>query len=82
MHISIIIIPIIALILGGIYMGKKANKKGYLEGLKLGILFSIIILIINLILAEGINIKDIIFYLILTISSIFGSMIGINLKKS
>ncbi len=82
MHISIIIVPIIALILGGLYIGKKATKKGYLEGLKLGLLFSILLLIINLILGEGINLKDIIFYLILIISCIFGSMIGINLKKS
>ena len=82
MHISIIIIPIIALILGGIYMGRKATKKGYLEGLKLGFIFSVIILIINIILGETINIKDAIFYLILIISCIFGSMIGINLKKS
>ena len=82
MHISIIIVPIISLILGGLYIGKKATKKGYLEGLKLGLLFSILLLIINLILGEGINLKDIIFYLILIISCIFGSMIGINLKKS
>ena len=81
-HISITIIPIISLILGGLYMGKKANKKGYLEGLKLGFLFSIIVLIINIILGETINFKDIIFYLILIMSTIFGSMIGINLKKN
>lgn len=82
MHISIIIIPIVAFILGGLYLGKKASKNGYLEGLKLGAIISLLFLIINLIFGETINLKDILFYTILIISSIFGSMIGINLKKS
>ncbi len=82
MRISIIIIPIIALILGGLYMGKKASQKGYLEGLKLGLIFSIMILIINLILGQQLHFKNSIFSLILISSAIFGSMIGINLKKS
>ena len=82
MHISLIIIPITALILGGLYLGKNASKKGYLEGLKLGLILSAIVLIINLFLGENIHLKNLVFYLILIISCIFGSMIGINLKKS
>ncbi|MBQ9011272.1 MAG: TIGR04086 family membrane protein [Bacilli bacterium] len=75
-----IIIPLFSLALGGYLMGKKANKKGYLEGLKLGFVFVFTILIINLIFF-GINLKDIIFYILLIISSVFGSMFGINNKK-
>ncbi len=80
-NILIIMIPILSLILGGFYIGKKAIKRGYLEGLKLGIIFILIIVIINLILQENFNLKDIIFYLILLSSSIFGSMVGINSQK-
>lgn len=80
-NVLIIITPILALIFGGLYMGKKALKRGYLEGLKLGLLFILILIIINLILKESINLKDIIFYLVLLTSSIFGSMVGINMQK-
>ena len=75
-----IIIPLFSVALGGYIMGKKAEKNGYLEGLKIGLIIVILLLIPNLIFFS-INIKDFIFYLILIISSIFGSMFGINMKK-
>lgn len=81
LKIASMIIPIISLIFGGFYLGRKATKNGYLEGIKLGLIVCLIILIVNLIINE-INLKDLIFYLILTASSIFGSMAGINTKKS
>lgn len=82
MNIITLIIPIISLILGGLYIGKKAKKRGFLEGIKLGLLFCLLLLIFNLITNNIINIKDFLFYLIIISSSIFGSMIGINTKKS
>lgn len=75
-----VIIPLFSLALGGYIMGKKASKKGYLEGLKIGLIVASLLLISNLILFE-INIKDIIFYILLIISSVFGSMFGINMQK-
>ena len=33
-----IIIPIIAMLIGGFYIGKRSNKKGFVEGLKLGLI--------------------------------------------
>ena len=69
--------------LRGIYIGNRTNKKGYLEGLKVGIISIIIFLIISyLAFDKVINIKNIIFYFILLISSVLGSMIGINKKKN
>lgn len=77
-----ILIPIIALFTGGIIIGKKSNKNGWLEGLKLSLIFLIILLIFNyLALNTGFEFKNLIYYLILTISTCFGSMIGINRKK-
>jgi len=76
-----VIIPIFSLALGGFILGKDANKRGYLEGLKLGLIITILILIGNLIFHQNINIKDFVFYLSLIISSMFGSMFGINSKK-
>ena len=78
-----IIIPIISLFIGGFYIGKNTHEKGWLEGLKLSLLFIILLIIFNLIVYKnGLNIKNIIYYLIMSISSIFGSMIGISIKKS
>lgn len=77
-----IIIPIISMFIGGFYIGKRSLKKGFLEGLKLGSIFSIILIIFNyLALDNSFKFKYLLFYIILIISSILGSMIGINKKK-
>ena len=77
-----IIIPIISMLIGGFYIGKKSSKKGFLEGLKLGLIFSSILIIFNyLALDNSFKFKYLLFYIILIISSILGSMIGINRKK-
>lgn len=77
-----IIIPVISFLIGGFYIGKKSLKKGFLEGLKLGLIFSIILVIFNyLALGNSFKLKYLLFYLILNIASILGSMIGINRKK-
>lgn len=77
-----IIIPIISMLIGGFYIGKKSLKKGFLEGLKLGGIFSFILIIFNyLAFDNSFKFKYVLFYIILIISSILGSMIGINKKK-
>ena len=77
-----IIIPILSFFIGGISLGKKSNQKGWLEGIKLGLILIIMILIFNyLALDWNFNLKNILYYLILMIGSIFGSMIGISRKK-
>jgi len=77
-----ILIPIISLFVGGFYMGKKSNSKGYLEGLKFGLFFSVFLLIFNfLALSNSFKLKYLLFYLIIVVSSILGSMVGINISK-
>lgn len=76
-----ILIFVIAVFIGGIVIGKKSNKKGWLEGLKLSGIFLIILIIFNYLgLGHSFEIKDLIFYLILIGSSTFGGMVGINKK--
>lgn len=78
-----ILIIVIALFVGGYLIGKKSDKKGWLEGLKLGIITTIIILLFNLLgLNNKFEFKNIMYYGILIISAIFGSMIGINKVKN
>ena len=77
-----IIIPVISMLIGGFYIGKRSSKKGFLEGLKLGAIFSIVLIIFNyLAFDNSFKFKYMLFYIILITSSILGSMIGINRKK-
>lgn len=71
-----IIIPIISLIIGGFYIGKRSNKQIVIEGLKLGSIFSLVLILFNLIFSNPFKVKYILFYLILIGASIMGSIIG------
>lgn len=72
---------ILCLFINSFLLGKKASNKGYLEGLKLGFSVSLTYLILSiLVFSFHINFKNILFYILLIIISMFGSMIGINKK--
>lgn len=81
LSISKIIIPLLSLGLSGYIIGKNTNKNGWLEGLKIGLIITLLIMIYNLIF-DTLTQKDVIFYLILIVSSIFGSILGINKKEA
>lgn len=74
-----LIIPIISLFISSFLVGKKTTKLGYLSGIKLGIIV-IILFIILVLLLDKFNLKSLIYYLILLLTSTLGSMLG-NIKK-
>jgi len=77
-----ILIIVITYFIGGLLIGKKSIKKGWLEGLKFGLIVSIILILFNILgLSQEFNLKLIFYYLILISSTILGSMIGINKKN-
>ena len=71
------IFPLIATVTSAFILGKKSKQKGYLEGLKLGAIITVIFFIITIII-DKLNIKSIIYYLIIIFTSILSSMVGIN----
>ena len=74
-----IIIPILSLFIGGFVIAKNSKEKGWLEGMKLGMIFLILLMLFNYLgLSKSFEIKDFIYYLILFIASTFGGMVGIN----
>lgn len=78
-----ITIPIISMLLGGLYIGKHSKENGWLEGLKIGAIFLVFLLLLSYLgFQVGIHIRTWIYSIILLISSILGSMIGINRKKA
>ena len=77
------ITPFISFFIGGLLLGKTSINKGWLEGIKFGLVIIVLSFIFNyLAFDQGFNISNIILYTITIISSIIGSMIGINLKNS
>lgn len=76
------LIPIIAVIVGGILIGKRSLTKGWLSGIKLGGIFIVILILFDLLgLGHSFKLTDFIYYLILIGSTTFGGMVGINLSK-
>ena len=73
---------ILTLFFIGFAYGKKAEKKGYIEGLKIGGCLIFLMVIINLIFYQtGFSFERILYYSVLILSSTLGSMIGINKKN-
>ena len=71
---------LIIISISSLFLGKKKDKKGYLEGLKFGLLIATTLFMLRIIFKKNIILKKIIFYILIIISSIFGSIIGINKK--
>lgn len=77
------LIPIISVLSSSIYLGIHSTKKGWLEGLKLGIIICLLIFLFNILgLNKNIKISQLLFYGILIFTSIVGSIIGISRKKT
>jgi len=76
-----LLIPIISILLSTIILGKNTKSKAYLEGLKFTSIYITISIIISIITKNPFTLKLILSYLLLLLSGIIGSMIGINLNK-
>ena len=73
-------IPNISIFIGSYRLGKLSNEKGYIEGIKYGLIWVILFVIICLI-CKVFDWTSIIYYFILLFISILGSILGINKKK-
>lgn len=71
---------ILSMLVGGFYIGMKSSKKGYLEGIKIGLTLILLFFLFTLI-SKKFELKVLVYYLIILISSIVGAMIGIQKKK-
>ncbi len=71
---------LLALFINAFLLGKKAKSKGYLEGIKLS-LSIIAIFLLTALFTSNFSIKLLLYYLIIAITTIFGSMVGISKNK-
>lgn len=82
LKVVLIITIILSLFVGGYLTGRKANKRGYLEGIKFGSIMIAIILLLNLLIFKNeFALINILYYFSLLFSSTLGGMIGITRKS-
>ena len=82
MSVFQIMTMIVSMFVGGFYIGKNSSSKGYLQGLKIGgIAFAILFLLNFWFFGNGFSLEKLLFYLIVMVSSVIGSVVGINKNK-
>ena len=65
----------------GFNIGKRSEKRGYLSGFIIGIINIVLVLLLALIFRSVPELKSLIYFCILLLSSTLGGMFGINFKK-
>ncbi len=76
-----IIILLLNIFISTYILGKETSKRGYLEGIKFSFIIIILFILLTLLSSEPLKLRSIIYYLIIMITSIFGSMFGINRRN-
>lgn len=78
-----LLIPFLSLLIAGILLGRKSKSKGWLEGLKLSLGFIILFTLIQLFFLEDpFRLTNVLYDAILMMITIFGSMLGINMRAN
>ena len=77
-----LIIPIISIFISSFILGKNTQKKGFIEGLKLSLIFLGLIFVISLMVKLKLEITTFIYYILIILSSMLGASIGINIKPN
>lgn len=77
-----ILIPIISIFISTIILGKNTKEKAYIEGIKFTSIYLIISILTSILSKNNFSFKLILSYLLVLLSGIIGSMIGININKS
>ena len=75
-----LIILLVTIFINSFLLGKTSKSKGYLEGIKYGVLLIVLLLVFTLIMYK-LQSKLLLFYPLILITSTLGSMIG-NVKKN
>ena len=77
----ILIFNLISFMILGFIVSKKSKSKGLIIGLKTSSIIILILFILTLLFKCGFNVNNIIYYLLIMLSVIFGSILSKNVKK-
>lgn len=76
-----LLVPIFSILMGAVIVGKNSKEKGFLEGIKMGIIYLGIMTILSLLIFKSnFELKVLLYDAILLLTAMLGSMIGINFK--
>lgn len=75
-NIFILIAMSIVMFISGYLLSKEMQKRKYIHGLLLGLITSILYLLLSLIFHNELTFNTFIYYLVITLSSMLGSMIS------
>ena len=75
-----LLIPLISIMIGSYMIGKQSDKKGYIEGIKYGLIWILIFVIANLFM-KSMSISGGVYFLALIIFSSLAGILGINKKE-
>ena len=79
-HVLKLITILFNILISGLILGKKATKKGYLEGIKLGAFIIVLFSLSTILIEQKLQLKLLLYDLIILTTAILGGMIGINKK--
>ena len=83
MNILKMILTLGTFVFSGFYISKRSKKRGFLEGIKIGIIMCLLFLIITVLsFNESFEWRNIIYYFILIVSSMTGGIIGKQSRKN
>ena len=77
----ILIFNLIAFIILGFMIAKNSKSKGIIIGLRVGSIIVVTLLILSLIFRCNFSVKNILYYLLVILSTIFGSVFSKNIKR-
>ena len=82
-HLGIIIVTAISILLGGMISTKKIQKKGFLNGMLVGLIYMLTLYIVSGITTSGFQFSTstIIMFASSVIAGIIGGKIGVNIGK-
>lgn len=82
-HLGIIIVTAISILLGGMISTKKIQKKGFLNGMLVGLIYMLTLYIVSGITTSGFQFSTstIIMFVSSVIAGIIGGIIGVNIGK-
>ena len=78
--IVIMLAMVIVMLISGYILAGKVSSKKYLHGLLLGIITSLLFLFLSIFFKSTYNLNTLIYYLIIILSSTFGSMLNSVIK--
>ena len=80
-NIMKMLIVLVTLFVSALFFGKSSLKYGIVEGLKLGAIFLLVMVILKTITNSPFDIRTIIYSIIILLTTSVGAVIGINKKE-